>query len=177
MSQISTKRGDDGTTAVIGGARGLKSAKIFTALGDLDELNACLGICATLSDEPLLHDVQSRLFDIGAEIAAGERAADYRANLAGMLAAIELDSDGSESELPALTAFILPGGPGGAAEWHAARAVCRRAERSLVALTQECEISAEILAFVNRLSDWLFLKARLAAFKAGAGDILWRRSP
>lgn len=176
---IYTRTGDDGTSGTLGQGRRPKEDLVFHALGDLDELNACLGQCDPLVGVPAsqIRTVQSELLSLGAEIASFS--ADPRflfESASDSTGRLEREIDEADSGLPALTAFILPGGSPGAASLHLARAVCRRAERSLVALRQvEPTVRLQGVKYLNRLSDWLFVMARLENKCRGIADAVWEK--
>ncbi len=179
--KIYTRGGDGGETGLFGGGRVAKHALRIEAYGQIDELNALLGWCAVAAgkeDAAPLHREQGRLFDLGAWLATPpEAAAATRKRLPGWdegaPGVLEEEIDALEAGLPALTTFILPGGSEAAARLHIARTVCRRAERALVRLSTEEEVPAPFLAYLNRLSDWLFVRARRANAAAGLEDTLW----
>ncbi len=178
--KIYTKTGDAGDTGLFGGPRVSKHDLRVEAYGSVDELNATLGGLRERDRDPeleaLLAAIQAQLFSVGAELAtpAGARA---RTALPGVPAAwttqLEEAIDRFEEELPPLHHFILPGGAPLAADLHRARAVCRRAERRVVALHQREPVGAEILAYLNRLSDFLFVAARLANHRARVTETVW----
>ena len=179
--KIYTKTGDDGTTGLIGGGRAAKSDARLAAYGTVDELNAHLGLAAVAADAALrepLHTVMDELFVVGSHLAAPP---DKRANLPPlpdtMAARLEAEIDAAEATVAPLHQFILPGGSELAARLHVARTVCRRAERLLVELIGADPSTAEpaLLAYVNRLSDWLFVQARAANGRAGVADVPWRK--
>ncbi len=164
LSKIYTRTGDGGDTGIDARRRCRKHDPRIHAFGDLDELNAALGVLrAELAGgeiSGLLHDVQQRLFDTGAELCVQ----DLRSTGAEHAAALEKAIDRHNRELPPLKEFILPGGGRAAAACHLARAVCRRAERSLWALQDaEGDLNQESLKYLNRLSDLLFVLARRLA--------------
>ncbi len=176
--KIYTKTGDDGSTGLIGGGRVRKSDARLDCYGTVDELNAHLGLAAAATDAELreeLHRVMDELFVVGSHLAAP---AGKKANLPplpdAMPARLEAEIDAAEATLPPLTQFILPGGCELAARLHVARTVCRRAERRLVELPTEDQEHA-LVAYVNRLSDWLFVQARAANRRAGVADVPWRK--
>ena len=177
--KIYTKTGDAGNTGLPGGARVPKDALVTEVCGTVDELNTSLGVAraaAMPTDvDQLLDGVQSRLFDFGAEIARlGSEAAPGIDT--GHISALEQAIDRFDVELPPLRNFILPGGTPAAAELHFARAICRRAERLLVSLMREQpKLSQELLVYLNRLSDLLFVLARLVNVRAGHVETIWRR--
>lgn len=177
--KIYTKAGDGGETGLIGGRKVSKADVTVGVLGDLDELNACLGIAlAHAQDEQLakmLGRIQRAVFDIGAEVASLQNAEDRRTaeGLDELTHEFEHQMDEHDRRLPPLTQFILPGGTMLAAHLHNARTVCRRAERSLVRLSDEAPMRPELVRTLNRLSDWLFTEARFANHKAGVEDVFW----
>ncbi len=183
--KIYTRRGDDGSTGLYGGQRVSKRHPRVEAYGVVDELNALLGLAAgQLAEDPnlaqRLRDIQSRLFDLGADLATppGSRAAEGLPRVpASWTSELERSIDAMDAELPALRSFILPGGSPAAAYLHLARTVCRRAERRTVEAKEAGEeISPALLGYLNRLSDWLFTAARAANLRAGHADIPWQPS-
>ena len=174
--KIYTKKGDGGQTGLIGGARVSKGDALIAVLGDLDELNACLGLCVVYGEgsktHGLLNQLQKTVFSVGAEVAAPEdRRHEYLAKGLGELTlALEDWIDRHSAQMPDLTSFVLPGGTILSAHLHQARAVCRRAERSLVGIGGH---RAELLVFINRFSDWLFCAARYANHESDVEDVLW----
>jgi len=178
--KIYTKTGDAGDTGLFGGARVSKACPRVEAYGEIDELNSVLGLALAEpfddSVTALLTDVQSRLFDLGAELAtAPDSKVALGIPLIGdeQVGALESAIDRAESELEPLKTFVLPGGSRAAAHLHLARTVCRRAERRLVALASEETVRPEAIRYVNRLSDALFVLARLANHRAGIADVPW----
>jgi cob(I)alamin adenosyltransferase len=181
--KIYTKTGDDGTTGLYGGERVGKDHPRIATCGAVDELNAVLGgaLCLTLEPDSatILAKVQHDLFALGAELATPRHHADkLTARSTGLsnddIAALERVIDQKEALLPPLKQFILPGGSEAAARLHWARAVCRRAERALVALHRDQPVRQEILIYVNRLSDLLFVLARFANHHLGRDDVPWQ---
>ncbi|HWB53622.1 MAG TPA: cob(I)yrinic acid a,c-diamide adenosyltransferase [Tepidisphaeraceae bacterium] len=177
MGKLYTKTGDTGTTGLAGGARVAKSDPRITCIGDVDELNAAIGLCATIASEPSpLHKIQNELFNIGAALASTTGGAETLQLPLSAIARLESEIDSADALLPPLRNFILPGGCELAARLHLARTVCRRAERHAVSLSTSSEkISPAILVYLNRLSDWLFVHARLANQEAGVPDVLWTK--
>ncbi|MFW5947056.1 MAG: cob(I)yrinic acid a,c-diamide adenosyltransferase [Gemmatimonadota bacterium] len=180
MSRIYTRTGDQGETGLFGGGRVPKSHPRVAAYGTVDELNAGLGwVLAHLHDDALrarLTAIQADLFALGAHLATppGARTRDHLPELPGdRVPELEAWIDEAESELEPLKSFILPGGSPAGAALHLARTVCRRAERAVVALAAE-EIEPEITVYLNRLSDLLFVWARLVNRRAGAPETAWR---
>jgi len=179
--RIYTRTGDAGETGLIGGERVRKDAHVIHVVGELDELNACLGVALAhglpTKVAQVLNEVQSRLFDIGAEIAApiGHRF-HQEADLQGTVEVFEQQMDTLESSLQPLKNFILPGGGVSSAHLHHARTVARRAERAMVALSQDQEVRGIIVRYLNRLSDYLFMAARYANHDQGIDDVPWNRA-
>ena len=183
--RIYTKTGDAGDTGLFGGGRVPKSHPRVEAYGDVDELNAVLGWVRTLVGtnwiDDALHQVQSDLFTIGAHLAtvvSERRAAPKLPALPhDRITAMESWIDTAETELPELRSFILPGGSSGGAALHVARTVCRRAERRVVELARGETVADVILIYLNRLSDLLFVLARLENQRAGKADEIWTPRP
>jgi cob(I)alamin adenosyltransferase len=182
MGRIYTKTGDQGETGLFGGGRVPKDHPRVTAYGEVDELNAAVGFAASLEpqsfDTAFLETIQRDLFTIGAELASPDPAKVDKA-LGGpgigepQIGMLEHMIDGHEAKLAPLRNFILPGGTPKAAAFHLARTVCRRAERSVVALALEQTIRPAILQYLNRLSDLLFVLARAVNAQAGRSDVTW----
>lgn len=180
--KIYTKTGDAGDTGLFGGGRVPKSHPRVEAYGDVDELNATIGVVrATGADaeiDALLLRVQQDLFAIGALLATPDRE-KMRAHLekanvdAARVTELERAIDAADTELEPLRAFILPGGAPKAAALHVARTVCRRAERRIVDIAEEMEIPAVVVVYLNRLSDVLFTLARLANKRASTPETTW----
>lgn len=174
LSKIYTRTGDAGETGLGDGSRTGKDSARVTTLGDVDELNSCLGVLlaeelpAELSEALL--DVQHDLFDLGGEISIPGRIALGEAH--GQR--LEALMDRLNAALPPLKEFILPGGTRAAALAHVARAVCRRAERSLTALARQERVNPAARVYLNRLSDLLFIMSRVINRASGrSGDVLW----
>lgn len=179
--KIYTKTGDAGDTGLFGGARVSKASLRVGAYGEVDELNSTIGwarVAAQYSDlDPLLNQIQNDLFEVGAELGSTlERKQKSSMPLIAepQVEALERAIDKYEEGPPALMSFVLPGGSEGAARFHVARCVCRRAERSLVALGAHETIRGELFRYINRLSDLLFVLARHANHSAGVEDIPWK---
>jgi cob(I)alamin adenosyltransferase len=179
--KIYTRTGDGGGTALFGGSRVSKADPRVAAYGDVDELNACLGAVRAQSElsgdvTALIEQVQRDLFAIGARLAdPAEKIAERVTKVAVSDADIQrLEDwiDQYEAELPPLRRFILPGGNRAGALLHLSRTVCRRAERSIVALGTD-SVEARVLAYVNRLSDLLFVLARAVNHRAGQPEVEW----
>lgn len=180
--KIYTRTGDEGETALFGGGRVPKDHPRVAAYGDVDELNAVLGMVRATEPtgffEPLFESIQRDLFSIGGQLAAPDPApvakALAKAKLApDRVAEFERLIDESESELPPLRAFVLPAGSAKAAVLHLARTVCRRAERSVVHLGHGSDVPGIFIVYLNRLSDLLFTLARLANHRSGVSDVVW----
>ncbi|HEY0971450.1 MAG TPA: cob(I)yrinic acid a,c-diamide adenosyltransferase [Gemmatimonadales bacterium] len=180
--KIYTRTGDSGETGLFGGGRVGKDDARVDAYGEVDELNAAVGLARSLGEEPgidaQLQLVQRDLFAIGSILATPNREKMARqlekARLdEARVAELEAAMDEADGELPPLKAFILPAGTPTGAALHVARTVCRRAERRVVALAREIELPEIVVVYLNRLSDLLFTLARLANHRAGAGDVEW----
>ncbi|WP_434634586.1 cob(I)yrinic acid a,c-diamide adenosyltransferase [Chromobacterium sp. CV08] len=174
LSSIITRTGDDGTTGLGDGSRVAKDGARIEALGDVDELNSVIGVLlAEPPPQPMaqwLAEIQHDLFDLGSELAVP----GYAAISDGHVQALEALVAFMNEELGPLKEFILPGGLRSAALAHQARAVCRRAERAVVALAREEEVSQPLRRYLNRLSDFLFVLARYLNREGGVPDVLWQ---
>ncbi|MGE5849298.1 MAG: cob(I)yrinic acid a,c-diamide adenosyltransferase [Candidatus Methylomirabilota bacterium] len=179
--KIYTRRGDKGETGLLGAGRVRKNTARVEAYGAVDELNACLGLaCAVVTDpevRDLLVEIQRDLFALGAQLAdvrKGKTKAMEKAALpASRVVALEQAIDRFEEKLTPLKTFILPGGCEGGARLHLARTVCRRAERRIATLAEKEDVPPVILAYANRLSDLLFVLARVVNARAGAEEVAW----
>lgn len=179
--KIYTRSGDAGKTSLFGGRRVSKAHLRVRAYGTVDELNASLGVAAVaIEDEELRQGVarlQSRLFDIGADLATPPDGATSQHVVRARpewTAALEADIDAMEAMLEPLRTFILPAGCAGSAALHLSRTICRRAERRVILARESGEdMTDEALRFLNRLSDWLFVAARTANAGAGVADVAW----
>jgi len=180
--KIYTKRGDQGETDLMGGGRVSKDCARVEAYGAVDELNACLGRCAAESEHEdlreIIQEIQSLLFDLGGYLAAPDAERREKASIPQPedpdVDRLEAHIDALEGELEPLKCFILPGGTLAAAALHLARTVCRRAERREVALHKLEPLSVAALRYLNRLSDLLFVMARVENRRAGVADVEWR---
>ena len=180
--KIYTRAGDGGETGLYGGQRVPKDALRVETYGTVDECNAALGVALPLLEDAEAREVvtrlQGELFEVGADLATplseGETVPRVRPE---ETARLESEIDRFEAELPPLRHFILPGGSPGGAALHLARAVCRRAERRLVALAAVEPVSPEVRRYLNRLSDHLFVLARLVSHRAGTPETVWERPP
>ncbi|HMF88427.1 MAG TPA: cob(I)yrinic acid a,c-diamide adenosyltransferase [Gemmatimonadaceae bacterium] len=180
--KIYTKTGDTGDTGLFGGGRVQKDDPRVEAYGDVDELNAFLGMARAVEPMPRIDEVlvpmQRDLFSIGALLATPDLE-----KMHGHLTKASIDDrrirdlehaiDDCEKELEPLKAFVIPGGSGKGAALHVARTVCRRAERRVVHLQREVEIPQIVVVYLNRLSDLLFMLARVANVRSGAGEVTW----
>lgn len=173
LSKIYTRTGDDGSTGLGDGSRVAKDSLRVEAYGTVDEANSCIGVllASELPDDvrTLLTQVQHQLFDLGGELCIPGHAAIFDADID----ALETRLDHYNDALPALKDFILPGGGEAAARCHVARTVVRRAERETVALGRLEEIRPQAIRYLNRLSDLLFVLARVLARASGHGEVLW----
>jgi len=176
--KIYTKTGDGGDTGLIGGHRVAKNSPRISAIGEVDELNALLGVARSSTDheglELMLDNIQAWLFEVGAELASpGEE----RFQTIGdhEVRSLEESMDEQTNTLPELRNFILPGGTQCAAYLHLARSVCRRAERTVLDLNEREPVRGEVKVFLNRLADWLFIAARTANRSGNVDDVNWKR--
>jgi cob(I)alamin adenosyltransferase len=178
--KIYTRTGDDGTTGLLGPGRVRKDDPRVEAFGSVDELNAALGVARSLDAggwiTAELATIQSRLFSLGAELAATSAAplAKVERITPEDVTALERIIDRMEADLPQLVNFILPAGHVLAAQLHLARTVCRRAERRVVALAESATVEPLLIHYLNRLADLLFVMARWCNHKAGAPEVEWR---
>jgi cob(I)alamin adenosyltransferase len=181
--RIYTRSGDDGKTGLIGGPRVGKDELRLEGIGAVDELNAAVGWSAMEVNDPglasALRRVQSELFVIGAQLAivdagGGESVFSLPDVSELMVGQLEREIDEAEVQLEPLQQFILPGGSEAAARLHIARCICRRAERAVVAVSRQQPVPPVVLAYLNRLSDWLFIMCRLSNHRAGIEDIPWK---
>jgi cob(I)alamin adenosyltransferase len=173
LSKIYTKTGDDGTTGLGDGTRVAKDSARVAAYGTVDEANSAIGLllAADLADDirELLTTVQHQLFDLGGELCIPGHAAIDDADVEGL----EQHLDRYNDDLPPLKDFILPGGGEAAARCHVARTVVRRAERETVTLSHHDAVRPQAVRYLNRLSDLLFVLARVLARASGHGEVLW----
>jgi len=173
LSKIYTRTGDDGSTGLGDGTRTGKDSARVNAYGTVDEANSCIGLvlASELSDDirSLLTAIQHQLFDLGGELCIPGHAAIFDADIERL----EAHMDALNETLPPLKEFILPGGGEAAARCHIARTVVRRAEREAVALARVEAVRPEAVRYLNRLSDLLFVLARVLARASGHGEVLW----
>lgn len=181
--KIYTKTGDRGQTSLVGGQRVSKCCDRLESYGTVDELNSQIGLlvtyCSDKQDADFLTDVQGKLFVVGGYLATDNSKREVRTGnivTAEMVQAIENEIDRLDTLLPPIKLFILPGGCRGAAVAHVCRCVCRRAERCILRLI-ECgaEVDENVTAYINRLSDYLFILARKINFDENHAEIIWRR--
>ncbi len=174
LSKIYTRTGDDGSTGLGDGTRVAKDSARVDAYGTIDELNSTIGVVLAC-DIPdgvreTLTQVQHDLFDLGGELCIPGMEMVHGADIDRL----EHMLDGFNEDLPSLKEFILPGGGMAAAQCHIARTVCRRAERKTVTLARHETVRAEAVRYLNRLSDLLFVIARVLARASGHGEVLWQ---
>ena len=177
LNKIYTRTGDDGRAGLVDGSRVSKAGSRMAAIGEVDEANSAIGVAiAELGNHELGGDlrlIQNELFDLGADVATPEGIDGALRILSSQVERLERQIDAMNVNLSPLTSFILPGGSKSAASLYLARAVVRRAERAAVALNEAEPVNAHAIAYLNRLSDHLFVAARWLASKEG-GDILWQ---
>ena len=178
LNKIYTRTGDDGSSGLVDGSRASKAGLRLTAIGEVDEANSFIGVAIAALDEheivaERLRLVQNEMFDLGADLATPDGIAGALRITAGQVTRIEDGIDVMNADLAPLTSFILPGGSVAVAALHVARAVVRRAERAAVALAAGEAVNPHAIAYLNRLSDHLFVAARLVAAAEG-GDVLWQ---
>lgn len=177
LTRITTRTGDDGTTGLGDGSRVSKSGLRIETLGDVDELNSAIGVIRSESIAPYVDDklrvVQNALFDLGGELCIPTHRMVREAQV------MQLEEWLSEfnTGLQPLKEFVLPGGCRAAALAHVARTICRRAERHCVALAHHEDVSGLAIMYLNRLSDFLFVTARVLNHNASTPDVIWQRNP
>jgi cob(I)alamin adenosyltransferase len=173
LSRIYTRTGDDGTTGLSNGKRTDKDSPRVEAMGTIDELNCAIGLVLSEHLPGTVHDnlvrIQHRLFDLGAELSMPGRALIDDEDVRKIESLIDLFN----AKLPALKEFILPGGGRSSATCHLARAVCRRAERRLIALRHDNNVNNLSVIYLNRLSDLLFVIARILSRDTGQAEVMW----
>ena len=177
LNKIYTKTGDGGDTALGDGERVLKDSLRVTAYGNVDELNASIGIITLYANTELkrkLKNIQNDLFDIGADLCVpiSEKNKDRLRLSTNQIETLELEIDEMNSILEPLNSFVLPGGCRSATFLHMARTICRRAERSVVSLRSQEKINDSTLVYLNRLSDWLFVASRVEN-QENSSEVLW----
>lgn len=176
LNKIYTRTGDDGTTGLVDGSRVSKADPRMAAIGDVDEANSAIGVARAVlgpgSVSEMLARIQNDLFDLGADLATPIEIAGALRIVPAQVEWLEERIDQLNAALDPLTSFVLPAGEPTAAALHLARAITRRAERATVAAAAQVALRPEVLAYLNRLSDLLFVAAR-AMNRNGAGDVLW----
>lgn len=189
ITRVYTRSGDRGETALVGGRRVSKDAARIEAYGTIDELNSIVGLARVFNEkrvkadkshaylEVVLRDIQQELFDVGAELATPPDRAHPEMHRIGEaeIRRLERIIDECQKDLAPLKSFILPGGGKVGAYLHQCRTVCRRAERAIVRLRREEEVSAPLIAYMNRLSDLFFVLSRWIAQRSGEKEYLWER--
>jgi len=176
LNKIYTRTGDKGTAGLVDGSRVSKASDRMGAIGEVDEANAALGLAIAALDGDMaeqLRLIQNELFDLGADIATPAEVEGALRIIPQQVERLEHEIDAMNAELEPLQSFILPGGSAEVAALHLARTVVRRAERAAVALAESEPVNPHALAYLNRLSDHLFVAARSIAARQG-GDILWQ---
>jgi cob(I)alamin adenosyltransferase len=177
LNKIYTRTGDKGSAGLVDGSRVSKSSLRMTAIGEVDEANAAIGVAiAALEDGPVsdqLLEIQNDLFDLGADVATPGEIDGALRIVKSQVERLELDIDVMNAGLTPLESFILPGGSPSVAALHLARTIVRRAERAAVELNESEPLNPQLLAYLNRLSDHLFVAARHVASLEG-GDVLWK---
>ena len=183
ITKVYTRTGDNGTTSLVGGIRIRKSDARLEAYGTVDELSANLGLLAAMLPEGeernLIIRTQNNLFNVGTHLATDQSQTPLypSAHLPeGETELLEQAIDQMNARLPEAQGFILPGGCQAAAQSHVCRTVCRRAERRIAALAETATISDEIQQYINRLSDFLFVLAKIINFNTGQEEILWKNA-
>lgn len=183
ITKVYTRTGDKGTTSLVGGVRIKKSSPRLEAYGTVDELSAHLGLLAAMLPEGTERDniirVQNNLFNVCTHLATDQSQTPLypSAHLAeGETEFLEQEVDRMMQLLPERQGFILPGGTQAAAQAHVARTVCRRAERRIAALAEEAEVGDDIQRYVNRLSDYLFVLAKIINFNSEQTEIIWQNA-
>ena len=177
LNKIYTRTGDGGSAGLVDGSRVSKAGLRMTAIGEVDEANAAIGVAISAFDECELRTrllrIQNDMFDLGADVATpGEMEGALRI-VGSQVERLEVEIDAMNADLAPLTSFILPSGPTAVSALHLARAIARRAERAAVALNEAEPLNPQLLAYLNRLSDFLFVAARFVANTQG-GDVLWQ---
>ncbi len=183
ITKVYTKGGDKGQTSLVGGQRVSKATTRLEAYGTIDELGAHLGLLAAWlpdgHDKELVERIQNNLFNVCTNLATEQETTPLYPSARlpeGETALLEQEVDAIQQLLPEALGFILCGGTQAAAQAHVCRTVCRRAERRIVALSEEAQISPEMLEYVNRLSDYLFVLAKKINFLAGQHEKIWKNA-
>jgi cob(I)alamin adenosyltransferase len=178
--KVYTKTGDDGSTGLVGGSRVKKYALRLEAYGTVDELNSLIGVIRSFKlsefQGELLRKIQNKLFNIGSRLASDEKGNTFTEKLSiteDDTCILEKAIDRFEEVLPELQNFILPGGESVVAQCHVARTVCRRAERRIIELSEQADVQPELIKYINRLSDFLFVLARKIGYDRGNEETIW----
>ncbi len=182
-AKVYTRTGDKGTTSLVGGIRIDKNSARIEAYGTIDELSSNLGLVAAdtatrEADRQYLQSVQNDLFDIGSYLAC-DPGGDFTLShgiTPRKISEMEQQIDALNSMLPEIKSFVLPGGSELAARTHVARTVCRRAERRIITLARQADMDPEVIVYINRLSDYLFILARFNNIKSGNPEIFWKKN-
>jgi len=180
MGKVYTKTGDKGKTGLIGGMRVEKHNPRLEAYGTIDELNSFIGLLRSFeigdNERKILESVQSKLFTVGAHLAVDDEHIEMKANFScdeEDIAALENEIDVINGKLPEMNCFVLPGGSQLVSYTHVARTVCRRAERRITELMDIVEVNEDIVKYVNRLSDYLFVLSRKFAIDNNVIEVPW----
>lgn len=178
MPKIYTRTGDSGTTSLVGGARVSKTHPRLEAYGTIDELSSHLGLIAAQLDDGVdrafVIGVQQTLFDLCTLLATEPESAYQPAPLApALIAELESEIDRMQAQLPPLRTFVVPGGSQLAAQTHICRTICRRAERYIIAMAEQHPVSPEVMEYINRLSDYLFVLARYLNVRSGVQEVTY----
>ena len=177
LNKIYTRTGDGGSAGLVDGSRVSKASLRMAAIGEVDEANAAIGIAiAALAEAEPSQDllrIQNDLFDLGADVATPGEIDGALRIVESQVERLEREIDAMNADLEPLTSFILPSGSAAVSALHLARVVVRRAERAAVALNESEPLNPQLLAYLNRLSDHLFVAARFVAAREG-GDVLWQ---
>lgn len=183
ITKVYTRTGDKGTTSLVGGVRIKKSDIRLEAYGTVDELNAHLGLLASMMDsgeeQTLIVRIQNNLFNVCTHLATDQSQTPLypSAQLAkDEVELLEQNIDQMMARLPEAQGFILPGGCPAAAQAHVCRTVCRRAERRIAALAEVATVGPDIVQYINRLSDFLFVLVKIINFNTGKQEILWQKA-
>ena len=183
ITKVYTRTGDTGMTDLVGGVRVKKTDIRLEAYGTIDELSAHLGLLVSLmapsTDRDMIIRIQNNLFNIGTHLATDQSKTplyDSAKLPEGETILLEKEIDRINGLLPGFQGFVLPGGTQAAAQCHVCRTVCRRAERRIDALMEKADVGSDIVQYVNRLSDYLFVLAKIINFNTGQSEIIWKNA-
>ena len=183
ITKVYTRTGDKGTTSLVGGVRIKKSDVRLEAYGTVDELSAHLGLLVAMmkpgEHRDMIVRIQNNLFNVCSHLATDQSQTPLYPSARlheGEVEALEREVDRMMAELPERQGFVLPGGCQTAAQAHVCRTVCRRADRRIAALAEQAAVGAEVQQYVNRLSDYLFVLAKIINFNEGVSEILWQKA-